>query len=253
MRSDWQESCLKPYWSLVQKVQLCQETCNTFFFFLYQCHERGKCLLALRVPAHWLSVFFILFSCIQSLNLLGTSLPFLSTFCENLRSNHHSYKGYTDWRLNKSRKKGLFLLFLLTEDAEVPRCFLFSDNTQCLPIASWLQHGYLDYSIRGLKKGEKSNAWCIFVWGPWGGLQPGQLLWLIVHRGESGILYISSSPEFLNTIWHPIWYPNVLLVLGEEQWSELENGHELLVLPELLWSKLNNKDQLASHINLLPF
>lgn len=141
MRSDWQESCLKPYWSLVQKVQSCQETCNTFFFFLYQCHERGKCLLALRVPAHWLSVFFILFSCIQSLNLLGTSLPFLSTFCENLRSNHHSYKGYTDWRLNKSRKKGLFLLFLLTEDAEEPRCFLFSDNTQCLLIASY------DYSM----------------------------------------------------------------------------------------------------------
>lgn len=31
--SDWQGSCLKPYWSLVQKVQECQECCNTFSSF----------------------------------------------------------------------------------------------------------------------------------------------------------------------------------------------------------------------------
>lgn len=77
-----------------------------YLFLLFVSVSWKKEMLGPKTPSSLtLSLFFfhILFFCVLSLNLLEKSLPFLSTLCENFRSNHHSYKGYTDWKLTKPR------------------------------------------------------------------------------------------------------------------------------------------------------
>lgn len=156
----WDQIGVEAVWNPIDQLfRKCQESCNTFFFFFYWSHERMKCFSALRgVLAQQFSTFFsewrhYKFSglCILSLNLLATSLPFLSIF---------QFGGWTALAYPKRWCSSCSSCLLY---------FLSGDDVRCLPPASTgsgstgLQHDHLDHNIRGLKKGEKGITWCLFL------------------------------------------------------------------------------------------